>query len=183
MRKSFKKALSLVLAAALAFSTPIATNATSAGAAVTGDVVDVTESMELNDAIGDGTTTGGFFGNFTKYYRLTGDFNVTFTMETTSDVALNWNTPIVVVTNDEDRAPAENPGNYVEYVVARSDNYCVAGGAHMGCRMGKIVAIQTREHKTESVVCLCLITAAAGRFRSAGSKIQTQCRKANADCQ
>ena len=130
MRKSFKKALSLVLAAALAFSTPIATNATSAGAAVTGDVVDVTESMELNDAIGDGTTTGGFFGNFTKYYRLTGDFNVTFTMETTSDVALNWNTPIVVVTNDEDRAPAENPGNYVEYVVARSDNYCVAGGAH-----------------------------------------------------
>lgn len=127
MIKSFKKGLALVLAAAMVFSTPIATNSTKANAeeaADTGDaVIDITDSADLNDTVGNGEVVA-WWSDFSKSYRFDGDFDATFKLVSTSDVAAYYHTPTVVVTTDADRGADD----YKEYVAARSDNWCNNGG-------------------------------------------------------
>ena len=63
MRKSFKKGLAMVLAAAMAFSTPVAVGRTVAGAAETPTVI--TESTTQEDVV----AKGAFNTSFSNYYK------------------------------------------------------------------------------------------------------------------
>ena len=88
MRKSFKKGIAILTAAALALGTPIAAgnlpivSGPQTAIAATGEnngsvVQDVTASVkDLNDKI----PLGGWWANFSDYYRFKGDFKVSFNM-------------------------------------------------------------------------------------------------------
>lgn len=63
-------------------------------------------------------TTDGWWKDFSDYYKLSGNFDVTFTIDNKGGTA-NWNNPSLVVTTDADRG-AEG---YSEYAVVRMDAY------------------------------------------------------------
>ena len=115
MRKSFKKGLAMVLAAAMAFSTPVAVGRTVAGAAETPTVI--TESTTQEDVV----AKGAFNTSFSNYYKGSGNFEATFKVHMDEVGAENWNTEFLAITTDADRS-AEG---YVEYGYLRADQYNV----------------------------------------------------------
>ena len=63
-------------------------------------------------------TTDGWWKDFSDYYKLSGNFDVTFTIDNKGGTK-NWNNPAFVVTTDADR----NAAGYSEYAVVRMDAY------------------------------------------------------------
>ena len=72
-------------------------------------------------------TTDGWWKDFSDYYKLSGNFDVTFTIDNKGGTK-NWNNPAFVVTTDADR----NAAGYSEYAVVRMDAY----GWETCCRNG-----------------------------------------------
>lgn len=117
MRKSFKKVLAAVLVASMAFSTPIVSDAGTGegGAAQTVAVA----AGDVNDVISTSKSTA-YLGAFSDKYEATGDFDATFTLtNVTSDMAGNYNAPLVILNNAAGTKVAEY----------RADNWCNAGDA------------------------------------------------------
>lgn len=116
MIKSFKKGLALVLAAAMVFSTPIATNSTKANAEETATETDVvTDTTDVADEV----ATGAWWTNFSKYYQFDGDFRATFDIHMNEVGASNWNNVATVFATDA----ARGADGYSEYVVLRQDQF------------------------------------------------------------
>ncbi len=115
MRKSLKKRLAMVLAAAMVFSTPVAVNNTTANAAAEPTVI--TASTAEEDVI----AKGGFNTSFSHYYKGTGNFEAVFNVHMDEVGTSNWNTEFLAITTDANRG-AEG---YVEYGCLRADQYNV----------------------------------------------------------
>ena len=61
-----------------------------------------------------------WWGDFSNYYKVSGDFDVTFTIKQDSTPTANYNTPTMAMTSDADR----NAEGYVEYLMRRTDSWC-----------------------------------------------------------
>lgn len=70
-----------------------------------------------NQIIGNTDKSTGFFGAFSDFYKLTGDFNATFTFNNYGGGAI-WNNYVMVFAS-----AARGAAGYKEYAVIRSDNY------------------------------------------------------------
>lgn len=114
MRKSFKKGMAMLLAAAMVFSTPVALDATTAKAAATPTVI--TESSTAEDVV----AKGAFWSSFSNYYKASGNFEAVFEIDMTETGAGNWNTEALYLTSDADRGAAEG---YKEYAGFRADDW------------------------------------------------------------
>ena len=71
--------------------------------------------------------TDGWWKEFSDYYQLTGDFNVTFNI-TNKGGEKAWNNPVTVFTTAAER---EDKENYKEYAVIRSDSWGWGGGDNL----------------------------------------------------
>lgn len=107
------KVFAVALAASLAFSTPY----------VSAETVSTSKTYE---GAGSKVSTldSGWWQSWSEdYYRLTGDFDVTFEFTNKSDGLLLYCNYLMVFTNASDaHGIADNP-EYVEYVVIRADNW------------------------------------------------------------
>ena len=100
MRKSFKKGMAMVLAAAMVFSTPVAVNKTAVKAAAEPTVV--TESSDTEDVV----TKAGYALSWSNYYKASGNFEAEFNIKMTEVGDANWNTYTFFVSDDTDRGGA-----------------------------------------------------------------------------
>ncbi len=111
------KVFALALAASMALSTPYASAAV------------VTESVTYEGAGQEILTQStAWWTNYSDFYKLTGDFDVTFEIANKSDGGANWNNVSTVLSNaidypDAIPAAGTTPG-YSEYMVMRMDNWC-----------------------------------------------------------
>ena len=113
MKKSLKKRLAMVLAAAMVFSTPVAVNKTTASAATEPTVITASTAEE------DVVAKGNFNTSFSHYYKGTGNFEAVFNVHMDEIGTANWNTEFFAITTDTDRG-AEG---YVEYACLRADQW------------------------------------------------------------
>jgi hypothetical protein len=117
MTKGFRKGMAVVLTAALALSTPVALNKTAVQAGTATTTADVVSDSSTTP---DSVTGGAWWKNWSNYYKLTGDFDVTFNIKIDdTEITGNWGTPTMVFATDVDRDAA----GYSEYLVIRSDQY------------------------------------------------------------
>lgn len=118
MRKRFNKVICACLAASMVFSSPMTLGQkeqVQAATAGSEKVVDVTETTTLDDT----TEATGWLTNWSDYYRLSGDIEMTYDIEGSTKGTNNWNAPCVILSTDYDRGTT----GYSEYVVLRADNY------------------------------------------------------------
>lgn len=112
MKKNLKKRLAMVLAAAMVFSTPVAVNNTIIKAA--GTVVTKSENEPKTV-----DCSKGYWTEWSDYYKVEGDFEVTYNLTMKSTPDANYKTPSIVITSDAERATE----GYSEYAFLRTDNW------------------------------------------------------------
>ncbi len=98
----------------MAFSTPYASAA----------VVTETAAYEGGKAVT--TQDTAWWSVFSDFYRVSGDFDVTFELTNKSDQAANWDNAVIVLSNGVDYAEGDpnKISGYKEYMVMRIDNWC-----------------------------------------------------------
>lgn len=115
--------LSKVFAVALAAS--LALGAPSASAAL----VDSTTTYE-GAGLSVVTKDSNFWGGWSDFYRVSGDFDVTLELTNKGDGFQLWNNYLIVFSTPVDYAEGDPNGisGYSEYCVIRSDNWAWGGG-------------------------------------------------------
>ncbi len=125
MRKKsvfLSKVFAVALAASMAFNTPYA----SAALVESSTVYEETDGSVIKK-------DSAFFSNWSDFYRVSGDFDVTIELSNKSDGAAAWNNYVLVFASPIDYTdcianPAQNISDYQEYCVLRADNGGWGGG-------------------------------------------------------
>lgn len=137
MRKNFKKGLSVALAVAMLFSTPVMLDKNVAAAEET-----TTERTEINKTVGATDCTTAWWTAWSDAFKIDDNKTYTFSFENHGSGANNWNNFCMVFMNSNN--PADLPTDtrsegYVEYAVVRADNWGWGGPDNNTSLSGKVI--------------------------------------------